>query len=147
VRIIESKRRQVWCENLKLIRDGLRGRDSGYSQTGHARHQARGDNKVSGSESLSVDLGVPQAEPARGSWENWALCQANKVVRSSRVVVVTIAGYVEGTVVNLFLGPRLQVELDRFKLSQHVHADDRPILTSRGQYLGTLGFLPSIHVE
>ena len=137
MRITESKSRQVWCEILKLIHDGLGGSESSYSQTGHARHQVRGGNKVSGSESPSVDLGVPQAEPARGSWENWALCQANKVVRSSRVIVVTIVGYVECTVVNLFLGPRLQGELDRFKLSRHVHADDRPILTPRGQFLGT----------
>ena len=32
-------------------------------------------------------------------------------------MVVAIVEYIEGTVVNLFLGPRLQGELDRFKLS------------------------------
>ena len=53
------------------------------------------------------------------------------IVHSSRVMVVAIIRDAENTVANLCLGPRLQVGLDRFKLSQHVHTDDRPILTSR----------------
>ena len=50
-------------------------------------------------------------------------------------MVVTIVRDAKGTVANLYLGQRQWKGLSY--LNMYVHADDKPILTLRGLYLGT----------
>ena len=57
---------------------------------------------------------------------------------------MTIIRDAEDIVMNLFLGPRLQAGLDRFKLSQHVHADNRPIFDLKGT-ISRCSLLPSFN--